>query len=152
MITIRTATIADLGILYSFEQGIVEAERPYDSTLKNEVIHYYDLKELINSTDAIVMVAEEQGEILGSGSAEIRRAKEYLNHSRYVHLGFMFTKPAARGKGINKAILDALINWSRSMGIKEIRLEVYAGNTVAKQAYEKSGFKEHMLEMRHELK
>lgn len=151
MITLRAATIADIEILYSFEQGIVEAERPYDCTLKNEVIHYYDLKELIDSPDAIVMVAEELGEILGSGFAEIRHAKEYLGHTHYVYLGFMFTKPAARGKGINKAILDALINWSRSMGIKEIRLEVYAGNAVAKKAYEKSGFKEHILEMRRGL-
>ena len=152
MITIRIATEADLEILYSFEQGIVEAERPFDCTLKIGVIHYYDLKQLINSADAIVLVGDEQGEILGSGFAEICQAKEYEDRSRYVHLGFMYTVPAARGKGINKAILDELINWSHSNGIEEIRLEVYSGNKVAKKAYEKSGFKEHMLEMRLGLK
>jgi len=151
MITTRIATIADLGTLYSFEQGIVETERPFDCTLRNDVIHYYDLKELINSPNAMVIVAEEQGEILGSGYAEIRDAKEYLDHTHYVHLGFMFTRPAARGKGINKAILDELINWARTKKIKEIRLEVYAANTGAKQAYEKSGFKDHMVEMRRGL-
>jgi GNAT superfamily N-acetyltransferase len=152
MITIRKATEADLDILYRFEQGIVETERPFDCTLKNGIIHYYDLKELIHSDNARVIVAEEEGEISGSGYAEIRGAKDYLDHSRYVHLGFMFTVPSARGKGINKKILDELITWSRSKGIEEIRLEVYAKNVVAKQAYEKFGFKEHMLEMRLGLK
>jgi GNAT superfamily N-acetyltransferase len=95
-------------------------------------------------------VAEENGEILGAGSAEIRPAKDYLAHSHYVYLGFMFTRPEARGKGVNKKILDELMDWSRTKGIKEIRLEVYAGNAVARQAYEKSGFKDHLIEMRFE--
>jgi GNAT superfamily N-acetyltransferase len=152
MITIRTATIADLETLYDFEQGIVEAERPFDCTLKDGRIHYYDLRELIHAADAIVLVAEEQGKILGSGFGQIHASKEYLMHSRYVHLGFMFTIPGARGKGINKSILEELIHWSRAQGIEEVHLQVYAENTIAKKAYEKSGFKEYLVEMRLGLK
>ena len=150
MISVRKATDSDLQTLYGFQQGIVEAERPFDPTLKPGVLHYYDLRQVIRSDNAIVLVAEENGEILGAGSAEIRPAKDYLAHSHYIYLGFMFTRPEARGKGVNKKILDELMDWSRTKGIKEIRLEVYAGNAVARQAYEKAGFKDHLIEMRFE--
>jgi len=33
-ITIRKATFDDLATLFLFEQGVIEAERPFDSTLK----------------------------------------------------------------------------------------------------------------------
>lgn len=148
MVSIRKAIDSDLQILYGFQQGIVEAERPFDPTLKGGILHYYDLSQVIRSDKALVLVAEENGEILGAGSAEIRPAKEYLVHSHYVYLGFMFTRPEARGKGVNKKILDELMNWARTKGIEEIRLEVYAGNAVARQAYEKAGFKDHLIEMR----
>ena len=150
MISVRKAIDSDLQTLYGFQQGIVEAERPFDPTLKTGILHYYDLKQVIRSDNAIVLVAEENGEIVGSGSAEIRPAKEYLSHSHYVYLGFIFTRQEARGKGVNKKILDELMAWARAKGIKEIRLEVYAGNAVARQAYEKAGFKDHLIEMRFE--
>lgn len=148
MISIRKVTESDLQVLYEFQQGIVEAERAFDPTLKPGILHYYDLEQMIRSTNAIVLAAEENGELLGAGFAEIRPAKEYLAHSYYAYLGFMFTRPEARGKGINKKILDGLMDWCKSRGIEEIRLEVYAGNSVARQAYEKAGFKDHLVEMR----
>jgi ribosomal protein S18 acetylase RimI-like enzyme len=148
MITIRKATEKDLPVLETFEQGIVDTERPFDSTLKEGIIHYYDLGELIQSTDTLVLVAEEDGEILASGYAQIRNAQSYLKHEQYAYLGFMFVRPAFRGMGLNKKLLDELISWSRHKRISEIRLNVYAENGIAKTAYEKSGFKIHMLEMR----
>ena len=48
MIT-REATEQDLAILLEFEQGVVTAERPFNSTLIEGEIHYYDLKHLIQS-------------------------------------------------------------------------------------------------------
>ena len=42
MIT-REATLKDLHTLLEFEQGIIAAERPFDGTLKEGEIHYYDL-------------------------------------------------------------------------------------------------------------
>lgn len=144
----RPATLADLATLLQFEQGIVSAERPYDSTLKAGEIHYYDLKALILSPEAEVIVAEAGTEIVGSGYAQIREAKDYLKHERFAYLGFMYVKPEFRGQGVNKMVLDALVAWSKSQGIAEIRLEVYAENVSAKRAYEKAGFTPNLLEMR----
>lgn len=150
-ITVRAAQKDEIVTLLTFEQGIVAAERPFDSTLKEGEIHYYDLIHLIESPEAEVVVAEIDGALVGSGYALIKEAKPYLKHTHYAYLGFMYVKPQYRGQGVNKAILEALKQWSVSQNIREIRLEVYDDNTVAKKAYEKAGFKGNLLEMRMEL-
>ncbi|WP_079243245.1 GNAT family N-acetyltransferase [Chryseobacterium indologenes] len=148
MIT-REATEKDLEILLEFEQGVITAERPFNSTLIEGEIHYYDLKFLIQSSDANVIVAEENNEIIASGYALIKKSEKYYNQfEKYSYLGFMYVKPEHRGKGINKVITDELISWSKSRGISEVRLDVYAQNESAIKAYEKAGFEPHLLTMR----
>ena len=56
--TVRNATLHDLDVLLRFEQGVIEAERPFDPTIRNEKVHYYDLGYLMTSDDAQVVVAE----------------------------------------------------------------------------------------------
>ena len=46
----RKATLDDLPVLLRFEQGIIEAERPMDPTLKESHITYYDISLLIKMT------------------------------------------------------------------------------------------------------
>ncbi len=150
-VKIRPARVDEIGTLLSFEQGIVSAERPFDSTLQEGEIHYYDLVDLIESLSAEVVVAELDGELIGSGYALIKEAKPYLKHTHYAYLGFMYVKPEYRGQGVNKAILQTLQQWAINQNIREIRLEVYEENIVAKKAYEKAGFKGNLLEMRLEL-
>ena len=148
MIT-REATEQDLEILLEFEQGVVTAERPFNSTLIEGEIHYYDLKYLIQSQEATVIVAEENDEIVASGYALIKKSEKYYNQfEKYSYLGFMYVKPEYRGRGINKVITDELIAWSKSRVISEVRLDVYAQNESAIKAYEKAGFEPHLLTMR----
>ncbi|WP_160136002.1 GNAT family N-acetyltransferase [Chryseobacterium sp. c4a] len=147
--TTREATEQDLEILLTFEQGIVTAERPFNSTLIDGEIHYYDLNKFIQSPDATLLVVENDNEIVASGYALIKNSeKDYYKFKRYAYLGFMYVKPEYRGKGINKIITDELINWAKSRNISEIRLDVYAENESAVRAYEKAGFEPHLLTMR----
>ena len=147
-IKVRTAKIEELEILLEFEQGIVTAERPFNPTLKNCEIHYYDLAELIESQLAAVYVAEIDSEIVASGYVLEKEAEDFLQHKKYAHLGFMYVRPEYRGKGINQLILDALMDWAQRRGLTEFRLKVYSKNTVAIKAYQKAGFEPHLLEMR----
>jgi len=147
-IKFRAATIADLPSLLAFEQGIIDAERPFDSTLKPDPISYYDLKSHVLSNEVEVMVAYDENEVVGSGYAKIIKAKDYHRHEEYAYLGFMYVKPEYRGNGIIKSITEKLISWAKGKDIFEIRLEVYNDNAPAIRAYEKSGFKKHIVEMR----
>ena len=147
-IKIRPAKKDDLEILFEFEQGVIEAERPFDPTLKSGHIHYYDLGEMIHSDDVQLVVAEVDNIIVGSGYARIEKSKIFYKHPNYAYLGFMYVRPEYRGKGINRKIIHALQNWALSKNINELRLEVYYDNLPAIRAYKKIGFSNYLMQMR----
>jgi GNAT superfamily N-acetyltransferase len=147
-VLVRKALPADMDTLLRFEQGVIAAERPFDSTLKTGKIHYYDLMGMINAPDVELLVAELDGALIGSGYARIEAAKHYLKHPIHAYLGFMYVEPAYRGKGVNQVIIDALATWALSRNVDELRLDVYHDNASAIKAYEKAGFSKNMINMR----
>ena len=147
-ITIRKAKLDELNTLLTFEQGVIAFERPFDPTLQDGEIHYYDIAEMIKAPHIEVVVAEVNNEIAGSGYARIEASKIYLKHPKHAYLGFMYVKPGHRGKGINQKIIEALKQWAIGQGITELRLDVYNDNPSAIKAYEKAGFKKLLVEMR----
>ena len=147
-ITLRKATLDDLETLRKFEQGVIEAERPYDPTIREGEVQYYDLEKLITSDESYLAVAEARGVLVGCGYARLEPARPWLNHTHYAYLGFMYVLPEYRGQGINAIIINALQQWALSRKVNELRLEVYSGNIPAIRAYEKVGFTTHLLEMR----
>lgn len=144
----RNARMGDLPILLDFEQELIRAERPFDVTIREDPISYYDIKKMIHDDNACVVVVETGAQIVASGYAIKKRARHYLDHEYYAYLGFMYTHPDHRGKGLNAIIVDELKKWSSSKGLKEMRLTVYEDNIPAIKAYEKVGFKKHIIEMR----
>lgn len=149
---IRPATLHDIPTLLKFEQGVINAERPFDPTLIAGDIKYYDLELFITSPDVEFLVAEIDGELVGSGYARIKQSeKVYFDFERFAYLGFMYVLPQYRGRGINQAIIEELKKWSLKQGLTELRLQVYADNEGAIKAYEKVGFQKHMTVMRVKL-
>jgi RimJ/RimL family protein N-acetyltransferase len=149
---VRKATLKDLPVLLDFEQGVIEAERPMDPTIREGHINYYDISELITSEASEVYVVEINNTIIASGYAKIKDDRHYLKHKKQGYLGFMFVPKDYRGKGLNKLILDALFKWCKERNIFEIRLDVYDENAPAIKAYEKAGFKKNMVNMRLNIK
>lgn len=147
-IQIRQARPDELPTLLQFEQNLIAAERPLDVTFISEEFHYYDLEKMIRSDEAEVLVAVLGDRLVASGHARILEGKPYNSFKRYAFLGFMYTEPDMRGRGINKMIIDALVEWARKKGLEEVRLQVYADNIPAVAAYEKVGFKKMLTEMR----
>lgn len=150
-VTVREARLSDLDVLLEFEQAIIEAERPFDSTIKRGPTNYYDIRALMESPDVELAVAELDGRLIASGYARIEKAESYYQHSHHAYLGFMYVVPEHRGKGVIKLIIEALYAWSRERGVNEVRLEVYSNNTAAIRAYEKAGFAGDLLTMRTRL-
>jgi len=147
-IKIRTAQAEDLPLLLTFEQGVVEEERPFNADINEENVRYYDLNDLLTSEQASLMVAEHQGRVVGSGYVQLRQSKDYFKHDRHAYLGFMYVLPDYRGQGINKMIIKQLMAWSTAQGVNDFSLEVYAGNNSAIRAYEKLGFEPSIIEMK----
>lgn len=147
-VNIRPATMHDLPLLLKFEQEIINAERPFDVSIKKGAVSYYDIEAMIQDPQACIVVAEIEKKVVASGYAIPKKARHYLDHEYYAYLGFMYTDQQYRGKGVNAIIVDELKKWSESAGFKEIRLTVYNDNLSAIKAYEKVGFKKHIIEMR----
>ena len=147
-ILIRPATEKDMDTLLSFEQGVIFAERPFDKTLKQDPVRYYDLKWMLESPLVHLVVAEFDQQLIGSGYGRIKEAKPYLQHSHFLYLGFIFVVPEHRGKGVSHMVIEHLKQWGISQNLHEFRLEVYEQNLSAIKAYEKIGFKKIMIEMR----
>jgi ribosomal protein S18 acetylase RimI-like enzyme len=148
---IRIALETEIDTLLQFEAGIIAAERPFDSTLKEGEIHYYDLIQLIRNEKSDVFVAVIDGEIVGSGYVKILNGKAFQKHSEYAFLGFMYVKPEYRGQGINQKIIEKLTQWAKQHDLTEVRLEVYHDNNTAINAYKKVGFNPNIVEMRLEI-
>ena len=147
-IIIRSAKLEDLEVLFKFEQGIIEYERQFDDSLKEEHFYYYDLKSLILSEESEVVVATQNDKLIGSAYGKILKSKPYKNHNKHVYIGFVFVEPEYRGLGVSKLILEAIRTWAVSKEIFEIKLDVYADNKSAVSAYEKFGFKKDLINMR----
>jgi ribosomal protein S18 acetylase RimI-like enzyme len=151
-ITFREALNTEVDSLRELEQKVVEAERPYNVSIKRDNPTYYDLEHLISSESACVLVAEDSNKIVGTGYVQIRTSKASLMHEKHGYLGFMYVEPSHRGLGLNKLIMDKLIAWGKEQGLCDFYLDVYTENQPAIRAYEKSGFRQSMVEMKLSLK
>jgi GNAT superfamily N-acetyltransferase len=148
---LRIANLDDLSNLLEFEQRLIKAERPMDPSIKDGNISYYDISEMIRARNSEVFVVELGHEIVASGYAKIIDDRPYLKHKKQGYLGFMFVPEEHRGKGLNKLILNALIDWCIARNVFEIRLDVYDVNDPAIKAYRKAGFKNYLINMRFDI-
>lgn len=144
----RAANINDLEQLRSLEQKVIDAERPYNESIRAVGAHYYDIEQLILSDQSFMLVAEVDDVLVATGYARIRKSKPSLSHEIDSYLGFMYVDPSCRGRGVNKDIVDRLISWSREQGASDYYLDVYSDNIPAVNAYIKAGFSSSMIEMK----
>jgi len=148
-VLIRPAVHTDLSTLLTFEQKIVDVERPMDPTLiQDKTISYYPIEEYIDAVDCEVLVAEVNGQIVGSVFGQVRPRKDFYQTTHLGYIGFMYVKNSHRGQGVSQLLIKTITDWFNQQGVNEIFLNVYAKNPRAIKAYKKIGFEEHLIEMR----
>lgn len=81
--------------------------------------------------NAIVLVAEEEGLIVGGLNADLRYAVTELG---------MFIAVGWRGRGLGKALLEAALGWAMEQRSHKVTLEAWPHNTAAIGLYESVGF------------
>ena len=57
-----------------------------------------------------------------------------------VELISMFVRPAARGRGVGEALIDAVVAWAKDKGAASVHLWVAESNPPALRLYERCGF------------
>lgn len=122
---IRRAEATDLDALLDLEQRSFSGDR----------ISRAQYRRHLDSDSALVLIATAERQVCGSAVLFLRR------RSRLARLYSLATHPAARGRGIGSALLDAIARAARQRGCRALRLEVRSDNATAIALYERRGFR-----------
>ena len=94
----------------------------------------------------VVVVAEENGKLVGYSAAKITEKPErVLDKEAYVE--DWFVEEDYQGKGIGEELFDALLEELKRMGCTHVRLDAFTTNQKAIDIYHKYGFIDNTIEM-----
>jgi ribosomal protein S18 acetylase RimI-like enzyme len=132
--TIRRATSADLGLL---EELWREFETEVPEPPHRETDAESELAELPGYLEegALALVAEVDGSPVGFALAKLASA-------RICHLSDLYVRPAARRRGVAKALMASVVEWGQGAGADVLTLDVLSTNTDARAMYQRIGFAE----------
>ncbi|HEX7129668.1 MAG TPA: GNAT family N-acetyltransferase [Rhodanobacteraceae bacterium] len=121
---IRRATPADLDFLVALEQASFDHDRVSRAQFRRHIV----------SRSAMMLVAEESGQVLGTALLFFRRG------AKSARLYSIAVARPARGKGLGAALLEACEREARKRGCGAMRLEVRTDNAAAIALYERRGY------------
>lgn len=97
------------------------------------------LKEKTESENSIEMVAVQNGKIVGTAGIEPKGNCFKVKHR--AEFGIAILKSCC-GKGVGRALCNAVLECAKTAGYTQVELEVMADNEKAISLYESLGFKE----------
>lgn len=100
--------------------------------------------------DDVLLVAELEG-IGPAGVAYAHGTTDYFTHERHGHLSIIIVSTPGEGRGVGRALLDAVEQWSAAQGHRFITLNVFTGNQRARRVYERAGYGEDVVRYLKEL-
>ncbi len=137
MMNYRMATTADLDALVGLLKQLTELEEDFDF---DEVSHRRGLEMLVaKQPDCCIMVAEENGTVLGMASGQFVISTACGAPSLWVE--DVVIDRSLRGKGIGTELLQTLQSWAQSVGGVRMQLLADKDNAPALKFYEKTGWK-----------
>ncbi len=89
---------------------------------------------LISLPGSVILVAEEDGEVVGYSAG-------YLEGDGVGHIASVAVRPGFRRRGIGRALMEALERELVARGARRLRLEVRASNQAARRLYESLGYR-----------
>lgn len=150
-VEIRRARIGDEERIAEFAIRLVEQHVEYDphrfslfATVAGAVDFY---RERISDPASAVIIAEVDNILAGFAFVSYveRDYAEMLETGAWLHDLYVATD--FRTSGIGKAILDEVIEAAREMKAEKLVLTVAAKNAIARDFFERSGFRPTMMEM-----
>ena len=102
--------------------------------------------ELTTGQRGTVLVAEEDGRLLGMASVSFNLAIRY--GGEYCQLEELIVDPAARGKNVGGLLVQGTVDMARSRGCREYGLYLIESTEHNRPFYEKYGFRAVGTEMR----
>lgn len=154
MVHVRPATAADrdfmVGVVPRLRAFGPPPLRPADAMDRAEI---EALERALDepAPDAILLVAELDG-VGPAGVALANTATDYFTHERHGHLSIIIVSEQGEGRGVGRALLDAVDRWATEQGHRFITLNVFSGNQRARTVYERAGYAEDTVRYVKELR
>jgi len=155
--TIRVATLADATALGELGALLVRTHHEFDPQrfmspfpgIGNGYGRF--LTSQIGQDDAIVLVAEREGEVGGYvyATLEDRSWRELRDACGYIE--DIVVGETARRSGVATLLMNAAFEWLRTRGAPRVLLLTATANTGAQELFTRLGFRPTMIEMTREL-
>jgi GNAT superfamily N-acetyltransferase len=93
---------------------------------------------LIGRDDTEFLLAAADG--APAGVAQLRYRWSVWWEAEDCWLEDLYVDPSARGTGLGRALVEAVLDRARTRGCRRVELDVNTGNTAARRLYESAGF------------
>lgn len=142
---------ADKNDLEALAQSMVNLVRYSQKKLKDPYIDDIDtdhqravlpwFKEALNNPEAIVYIAEMDGNVVGFTVGKLARPFVVSTTiSQIGHIEVCWVDPHHRGTGLSRLLITKLESWFKSHGIEYVDIYYLESNEEAKQVWSRLGF------------
>lgn len=100
------------------------------------------VKTKMDSSEAVVLVAEQDGSLIGFSMAMVRDYPPVFETVRHAFIQDVIVTERARRQGVGKRLYEATLAWIRLQGVSRVELEVATTNPVSKAFWYEMGFRD----------
>ena len=156
-VSIRAAAPADVAVIGRLGALLVRVHHDFDAkrfiaaTPRTEHGYGSFLGSQLDEPNVIVLVAEEDGEVVGYTYAGVEGADYMSLRGPAGVLYDIVVDPEHRGHGVGRMLLDATIAALAVRGVPRVVLSTAERNEAAQRLFARAGFRRTMIEMTREM-
>lgn len=144
-LAVRAATRADLPVVLELRLALLHehGDSPLYGRLRPDVRRRAERLYAVQlaSPDEVIFLAELDGDVVGILRCLAAQGAPLLLPERYGYISSVYVRPAARRRGVLRALLEAAEGWCRERGLEELRLHNAVENDEANATWEAFGFR-----------
>ena len=150
---IRPATATDMPVVGRLGALLVRIHYDFDperflpATPRTEDAYAGFLHAQLADANAIILVAERDGAVIGYSYAQIEGTDYMALRGPAGVIHDLMVDPAHQGHGVGRMLLDAMRALLATRGVPQIVLSTAARNEAAQRLFARAGFRPTMIEM-----
>ena len=146
---VRQATLEDVPALVALFQELDRMQS--DWRVFTPRPGFYDevglkYREAMSTENALVLVAEDEGEIVGMAYGEVRVPSRFSDE-RALELSGVVVRTGYRGRGVGRALVQEAARFAGELGVEWVELKTFAPNQGAMAFWEGLGFTPRVVQM-----